>query len=237
MLWKKRFAVVAVLFLSGFALVASGKGAAMLRDLWIHPRGAVYDPALHYKAPDGELFFHAENDLGKGLEAIVIHAGSDPRVSAELGADLWSFLEKHGGSPRAGGALRLERRRPRGPHAARRDREPDRRLREPAGRADRLAEPPLADGDPLPGRGERVALPTTAATWPRSTARSARVRFPRVDDLPRRERGAGSADAGLVIFEHREGQPFDLVQMARQPASTWRTSRSSPRRRTPTTGP
>ena len=45
---------------------------------------------------------------------------------------------------------------------------------------------------------------------------SARVRFPRVDDLP--AVSAAPGPAGLVIFQHREGKPFDVVAMARQPA-------------------
>ena len=215
--WKNRFAAVVVLILSGFALVAAGKGAEILRDLWIHPRGAVYDPALHYKAPDGELFFHAENDLGKGLEEIVIHAGSDPRVSAELGADLWRFLEKHGGSL-APVVL----------YDSNGDGSVDRTLRGAIENQSAVFTSPEVAGIDWQGRHWQMGIRYQAgANGSQSDDRrylasvdgkDARVRFPRVDDLP-----AVSAepvpDAGLVIFEHREGQPFDLVQMARQPGS------------------
>ena len=49
---------------------------------------------IHYRAPNGELFYKAENDLGVGLESIVVHAGSEPKVSALLGADIWNFVEQ-----------------------------------------------------------------------------------------------------------------------------------------------
>jgi len=187
----------------------------MLRDLWIHPRGAVYDPALHYKAPDGELFFHAENDLGKGLEAIVIHAGSDPRVSAELGADLWRFLELHGGSL-APVVL----------YDSNGDGRVDRTLRGAIeNRIAVFASPNVAEID-WQGRHWQMGIRYQAGANGSASddgrylasvdGKDARVRFPRVDDLPAVSEGP-VPEAGLVIFEHREGEPFDLVEMARQP--------------------
>ena len=62
---------------------------------------------------------------------------------------------------------------------------------------------------------EGVGVPTTAAISRRSTERCAHVLFPRVDELP--PVSAAPVPAGLVIFEHREGKPFDLAAMARQP--------------------
>ncbi len=180
---KKRLIVVTLLSVLAFAVVASGRGAALLRDWWIHPRGESYDPAVHYKAPDGELYFHAENDLGRGLEAIVVHGGSEPRVTAELGADLWAYVARHGGSlvpvilydSNADGRV-------------------DRTLR---GRLDDrtavFSDARVADVD-WRGRHWQMGIryeagPTGLAADDRRylasvAGETARVRFPRVDDLP-----------------------------------------------------
>ena len=216
---KTRLAFVTLFGLSAFAMVASGKGAALLRDLWIHPRGEVYDPALHYKAPDGELFFKAENDLGKGLDAIVVHGGSEPQVTAELGDDLWSFVARHGGSLVP---------------VVLYDSNGD-------GRVDRTLRGAITDRTVV-FAGERVAdVDWLARHWQMGIryeagakglasddrrylasvdGESAHVRFPRVAELPVPELppvSAAPVSAGLEIFEHREGKSFDLAAMARQP--------------------
>ncbi len=200
--------------MSVFALVASGKGAALLRDLWIHPRGEVYDPKLHDKAPTGELFFRAENDLGKGLEAIAVHGGSEPRVTAELGADLWSFVAQHGGSLVP---------------VVLYDSNGD-------GRVDRTLRGVITD-QTASFSGARVAdVDWRARHWQMGIryeagakglakddrrflasvdGESARVRFPEIAELP--SVSAPPVVARLEIFEHIEGRPFDLAAMATEP--------------------
>jgi hypothetical protein len=75
--------------------------AAAKRDLWVHPRDDHYDPELHYKDSEGELYYHAENDIARGLGRIVVRGdGAQTVVSADLGRDLWAFVEQHGGSLR-----------------------------------------------------------------------------------------------------------------------------------------
>src|SRR5262245_17984696 len=220
MMWKRRFAVAGVLFFFGSALVASGKAAVALRDLWIHPRGKVaYDPKLHYRAPNGEIFYHAENDLGrgKGLEAIVVHGGSDPRVTAELGDDLWSFVQKHGGSL-APVVL----------YDSNGDGKMDRTLRGTIeDRTAVFAGPPVGQID---WQSRRWQMGIRYQAGPKGLraddrrylasvqGKDARVRFPRVEGLPPVS-AAPAEEAGLVIFEHREQAPFDLAAMARKPGS------------------
>ena len=67
------------------------------RDLWIHPRDDGYDPSRHYKAQDGELFYHAENDIHVGLGNIVVTHDPEPRVEATVGKDLKGYVETQGG--------------------------------------------------------------------------------------------------------------------------------------------
>ena len=214
MQWKKTSLVIVVtLFVTTGAWVATGQGAALLRDLWIHPRGESFDPAKHYKAPDGEIYFQAENDLGRGLEAIVVHGGSSPRVTADLGSDLWGFVERNGGS--------LE---PVVLYDSNGDGRVDRSIR--GGLDDRGAvftDARIATIDWRNGlwqMGIRYAAGSDGASvYDRRylasvESREARVRYPRVDDLP--DVGVGP-EAGLVILKHRANAEFDLVGMARQP--------------------
>jgi hypothetical protein len=211
--WNKRLAVLAA---SPFLFAAAATGAAKLRDLWVHPRGETYDPARHYRAPDGELFYHAENDLGVGLEAIVVHGGSEPRVSALLGADLWSYLEKNRGDIV-----------PVVLYDSDGDGRVDRTLRGAIeGKAAVFATPQVAEVD-WRARRWQMGIRYVAGDGGRQAddgrylasveGAQARVLFPRVDDLPAVRSGPGE-DPGLVIFEHREGLPFDLAAMAREPA-------------------
>jgi len=212
--WKKPLLVsIASLAVAAFALVAAGHGAELLRDLWIHPRGETFDPARHYKAPDGEIFFHAENDLGRGLEAIVVHGGREPRVSADLGSDLWRFAESNGGSLQ-----------PVVLYDSDGDGRVDRTLvgRVEAKRAvfsdERLGAIVWRDGRWQMGIRYRAGADGSAAYDGRYLAsvdsESARVRYPRVDDLP--DVSAGP-DAGLVIFRHRVEAEIDLALLAREP--------------------
>jgi hypothetical protein len=65
-----------------------GDGTATPRDLWIHPRGATYDPKLHYRDAKGELYFHAENDIRGSLEDFRVASDKPLRMSIELGPQL-----------------------------------------------------------------------------------------------------------------------------------------------------
>jgi hypothetical protein len=56
MRWNKLPLIVGLVCLSPFAQTAFAEAAAKLRDLWIHPRNEKYNPAIHYRAPNGELF-------------------------------------------------------------------------------------------------------------------------------------------------------------------------------------
>ena len=214
---RKLLVVAAVLLVSPFAQTAIAEAAAKLRDLWIHPRHETYDPAIHYRAPNGELFYKAENDLGVGLESITVEAGSEPRVSAELGADIWKYLSKNGGEIV-----------PVVLYDSDGDGKVDRTLR---GRIE--GHTAVFDGarvgevDWQARRWQMGIRYSAGATGKASDDRrylasvegsEAKVHFPRVESLPPVSEGpAVEAVAGLVIFKHIEGRPFDLAAMSREP--------------------
>ena len=214
---KPSFVAVTGVIVFAFAAVAVAEGAARLRDLWVHPRGEAYDPARHYRAPDGELYYHAENDLGVGLEAVEVHPGSEPRVTAVLGADLWKFIEHHGGSLAPVVLF---------------DSNGD-------GRVDRSLRGGIVEGSAVfvgAGVGDvdwrarrwqmgvryEAGLHGSAPHDGRYLASvdgaTAKVRFPRVDDLPEVAAEPAPEAPALLIFKHREGAPFDLAEMARDPS-------------------
>lgn len=58
------------------------------RDLWVHPRGDAYEPKVHYKAPTGELFYHAENDIEGTLDDFRVEQQRPLRLSIGLGRQL-----------------------------------------------------------------------------------------------------------------------------------------------------
>ena len=110
-MWNSRRGKQLLLFAAGtlgLAALAIGAGAVEGpssgdEDLWIHPRNDAYDPSRHYKDPSGELFYKEENDIAQtgpevaqGLGAVVIQGGAEPRVTVELGADVWEFVSAHG---------------------------------------------------------------------------------------------------------------------------------------------
>jgi len=215
MQWKKpSLIVLASLSISVFALVATGEGAAIVRDLWIHPRGETFDPAKHYKAPDGEIYFHAENDLGRGLDAIVVHGGADASVTADIGDDIWDFVTQHQGSVLpvvlydSDGDGRVDK-SVRGAIAERRAVFSDARIGAIDWRNARwqMAIRYEAGADGAASHDRRYLASVDS--------QSAHVRYPRVDDLPAVSAGPG---AGLVIFKHRTEADIDLAGMARQPS-------------------
>ncbi len=69
---------------------------AAARDLWVHPRNATFDPGRHYRAPSGEVYFRAENDIGGSLGRIFFSQRDG--LSIELGDDLFQVTEARGGS-------------------------------------------------------------------------------------------------------------------------------------------
>jgi uncharacterized membrane protein YgcG len=200
--------------LACLALVATGEKRDPAPDLWIHPRGDAYDPQRHYKDLAGELYYHAENDIARGLGTVSVHGGSPPRVTADLGADLWEFVERNSGSLRP--VLHFD---------SDGDGRVDRTLRgRIEGRGARFDSPELAEVDWRHGRWQlgivyragTGGLPRLDGRYLASVdSRGAKVEFPRVEELA--QVGAGP-DAGLVIFKHREGAPIDLADFARNPA-------------------
>ena len=220
MQWKtSSISVFTVLGLTVLAWVATGTTGALIRDLWIHPRGTAFDPALHYKAPDGEIFFHAENDLGKGLDSIIVHGGSDPRVTADLGPDLWRFVERHQGALDpvvlydSDGDGRIDK-------SVRGAVLEDRAIFAGA----QLGEVDWRNGTWQMGvryvAGEHGLLSHDGRFLASVDSKNARVQYPRVDDLPAVSAGRGVSagpGAGLVIFKHDEAAAFDLDEMARHP--------------------
>lgn len=78
----------------------TGRLGATPRDLWIHPRGESYQPELHYKAPDGELYYHAENDIRGSLSDFKVESRTPLVISIGLGEQLRTRAREGGGSVR-----------------------------------------------------------------------------------------------------------------------------------------
>ena len=70
------------------SLAAGAVLAEVPADLWIHPRGETYQPKIHYKAPTGELFYHAENDIEGSLDDFKVDSQRPLQLSIGLGAGL-----------------------------------------------------------------------------------------------------------------------------------------------------
>lgn len=85
--------------LSTVLVMLAAIGAASAKDLWIHPRGATFDPDLHYRDSAGNLYFKAENDIDNALGYIEVKPG-DEVMRAPLGPELQAFADAHGGSLR-----------------------------------------------------------------------------------------------------------------------------------------
>jgi hypothetical protein len=151
-----------------------------------------------------------------GLEAIIVHGGSEPRVSALLGADIWRFLDENRGSIV-----------PVVLYDSNGDSRVDRTLRGVIeGKTAVFATPQVAEVDWRARRWQMGIRYAAGDGGKRADdgrylasveGKQARVVFPRVDDLPA-VRSGPAEDPGLVIFEHREGLAFDLAAMAREPA-------------------
>jgi hypothetical protein len=88
----ERFGIGLVMALAGLV------GAAVAKDLWVHPRGEVFNPAIHYRAADGEVFYKQENDLGRAIGDIRLQRGAQPLVTLTLGRDLFDKIDGSRGS-------------------------------------------------------------------------------------------------------------------------------------------
>jgi hypothetical protein len=207
-----------------FPLVARAGSAR--GDLWVHPRGEAFDPSLHYRDADGNLYYLEENDLGGSIGAVRIVPG-EQRIRIGLGPELRRRAERTFGS-----LLPVL-------------------LYDSDG--DEIVDSVLRgrlQGDEVEFDGERIAAldfgrtrwqigiryiagetgdPALDGRYLASLdARSARVQIESAERaapaaLPAREPepvdvGAGPFPQGLVVLKHREGTPFDLAGFAEQPA-------------------
>jgi hypothetical protein len=214
-MWWKHLSLLGLitLVLAGLALIAAGESRGPLEDLWIHPRGDAYDPQQHYQDLAGELYYHAENDIAQGLGAIVVEGGSEPLVRAELGADLWEFVERNSGFLRP--VLHFD-----SDGDGRVDRTVYGRIEARGAWFDAAQ---LAEVDWRHGRWQLgVVYKSGTGGVPKLDGRylasvdsqSAKVEFPRVEELA--QVGTGPRD-GLVIFKHRAEAPIDLADFAGDP--------------------
>src|SRR5215510_1265582 len=82
------------------ASVMGVMGVAFAKDLWVHPRSEPFNPNIHYQAQDGEVFYKAENDLGRALGDITLERGDRPLVTLTIGRDIFRKVEASNGTLR-----------------------------------------------------------------------------------------------------------------------------------------
>ena len=82
------------------SVIALGREGPSEQDFWVHPRGEAFDPELHYKAGSGEIFYKAENDIERAIGGVIIDHSRGPRITVDLGADLFSVPAHSQGSLR-----------------------------------------------------------------------------------------------------------------------------------------
>jgi hypothetical protein len=75
--------------------------AAFARDLWIHPRDEQFQADIHYRAPDGEIYYRAENELGKAIGDITLERGDRPSLTVPVGVEVFEKAEATNGTVRA----------------------------------------------------------------------------------------------------------------------------------------
>ncbi len=213
MQWEKSsIFVLTILGLTVLALVATGT-TALIRDLWIHPRGEAFDPELHYKAPNGEIFFHAENDISQGMGRIIVTTGTQVRLTSDLGSDIWEFVERNGGALRP--VLLFD---------SDGDGAVDRTLRGRIQGKDAVFDAPELSGVDLRQGVWQLGIVYSAGAVGDSahdgrylasvSSSSAKLAFESGPELPSVAAGPG---AGLVIMEHPHGAPFDFAAFTRDP--------------------
>jgi uncharacterized membrane protein YgcG len=198
--------------MASMPLFVGGYEATPPRDLWIHPRGEVYDAARHYRDAKGELYYEAENDLEYTLGDVSINPGRILQVRVDLGPDVFEVIERSKGSllpvilydrDGDGSVDRTIRGRVEGREALfdapELERLDLRRIYWQLGVRYVAGD----DGDPsLDGRY------LASIDSPR-----ARVAYRNIDELP-----AVGAGPGLVIMKHVEGTPFDFAEFVQHPA-------------------
>ena len=210
--------------LSAFLVAALIVPAPVLSaDIWIHPRGETFDPARHYRDPDGNLFYREENDIG-GTVHIRFVSDREANVRVELGTELAKWAEATGGSlvpflllDRNGDGLADQkvRGRMKGTEAVF-ERAPLTVREAETGRwqvgiqyATGRSGVSELDGRYLAsvaGHEARMAIVVPPA----------RASAPPAPTLP--EVGAPAHPPGLVIYKHREGTPFELDAFGESPS-------------------
>jgi len=94
---SKRRVVSVTSVIAALSLVS----AAFARDLWIHPRDENFQADVHYRAPDGEIYYRAENDLGKAIGDITLERGDRPSLTVPVGVEVFEKAEATQGTIRA----------------------------------------------------------------------------------------------------------------------------------------
>ena len=208
------------------ASVMGVMGVAFAKDLWVHPRSEPFNPNVHYQAQDGEIFYKAENDLGRALGDITLERGDRPLVTLTIGRDIFQKVERSNGTLRpvllwdTDGDGRVDR-------SARGRVEGDTAIFDDPGLADvnlELVRWQLgvryvagAQGD---GKLDGRYLASVDSD-------DANIAFIRDDKLKREELAEAGPPVeapkppvkpGLVILKHRSDQPFDLAGFAEDPA-------------------
>jgi len=199
---------------------------AYAKDLWIHPRNEPFNEDVHYRAQDGEVFYKAENDLGRALGDISLVRGDRPLVTVTIGQDIFDKVAESAGALRpmllwdADGDGRV-------------DRSAIGRLE---GNLAIFDSPRLADVNLeltrwqlgvkyIAGTGGDRALDGRYLASVESD--DANIAFIRDDAIeveelaeatPPVETPAPPVAPGLVILRHRADRPFDLAAFAQDPA-------------------
>jgi hypothetical protein len=201
-------------------------GVAFAKDLWVHPRNEPFNENVHYKAQDGEVFYKAENDLGRALGDITLERGDRPLVTLTIGQDIFRKVAQSKGTLRpvllwdTDGDGRVDR-------SARGRIDGDTAIFDDPGLADVNLElvrwqlgVRYVAGDAGNGALDGRYLASVDSD-------DANIAFIRDDQLKREELAeagppveapAPPVKPGLVILKHRAGQPFDLAAFAEDPA-------------------
>jgi hypothetical protein len=197
------------------SLIVGAQENASENDLWVHPRGETYDPERHYRDGTGELYYKAENDIERALGDVIVDGVGSPRISVELGADLWRVLAEAEGSLQP---LFL--------YDASGDGVIDRSVRGRIEGNQAVFDSPRISQLDLRRMHWQIGVRYVAGSSGDTQldrrylasvdSKTARVKFRRVDELA--HVGAGGFIPGLVILKHREGAPFDFAEFAENPA-------------------
>jgi hypothetical protein len=198
---------------AGLTLLAA-IGVAVAKDLWIHPRGEVYDADGQYRDASGEAYFDAENDIRGAMGAITVEPHG-AILSIDLGGDLDAFAERHGGSLRP--VLLWD---------STGDGDIDRSVRGRRVDGQAVFDSPRLENVNLRATHWQLGVRFIAgasgggefdgrylASVDSTTAQVAWRRARELADV-----GLGApASGGLVILRHREGVPFDFAAFADNP--------------------